>query len=218
MAVKDDLRWARRLPARAVRVGLHLFGLGVLGAVVGRPRVVGAARLRQIPGPLVVAANHSSHLDTPYVLSCLPLRHRQHILVLAAADYFYTNRLKSTLVSLAFGTVPIERHGDSTQSKERVHALLDEGWNILLYPEGTRSRDGSIGSLHKGAAVLAASHDAALIPVGVHGTHEALPPGTWRPRRHRITVRIGEPVPWQDSIDELTAELERRLKELSGRE
>lgn len=217
MATKKDLPWARRLPARIIRVGLHLIGLGVLGALVGRPRIYGADRLRAVPGPVVLAANHSSHLDTPYLLSCLPLRHRQRTLVLAAADYFYDNAVKAAAVSLAFGTVPVERRGDSTESTRLMHRLLDEGWNILLYPEGSRSRDGRIGQLHKGAAFLAHSHRAALVPVGVHGTWEALPPGSWWPRRSRVTVCIGDPLPWEHDVAQLTDELDRRLRELSGR-
>lgn len=217
MEARDDLSWARTLPARAVRVGLHLGGLGVLGLLVGRPRIYGADRLRRLPGPVVIAANHSSHLDTPYLLSCLPLRHRHNTVVVAAADYFYSNTLKATLVSLAFGTIPVERKGEKSASTARIHRLLDQGWNILLYPEGTRSRDGIINPLHKGAAMLAEQHEAALVPVGIHGTHEALPPGTSWPRRHPITVRIGEPVPWRADVDTLTKELDERLHELSGR-
>lgn len=218
MDVRDDLRWARRLPARAVRVALHLFGLGVLGLLVGRPRIYGAHRLRRLPGPVVIAANHSSHLDTPYLLSCLPLRHRHSTVVVAAADYFYSNAAKATAVSLAFGTVPVERQGDKSDSTARIHRLLDQGWNILLYPEGTRSRDGRMGPLHKGAAMLAEQHEAPLVPVGIHGTHEALPPGSRWPRRHPITVRIGDPIVWHADVETLTKELEQRLHELSGRD
>lgn len=218
MDTRDDLSWARRLPARAVRVGLHLAGLGVLGALVGRPRIEGADRLRRLPGPVVIAANHSSHLDTPYLLSCLPLRHRHNTVVVAAADYFYDNAMKATAVSLAFGTIPVERKGEKSKSTARIHRLLDQGWNILLYPEGTRSRDAKINHLHKGAAMLAEEHNAPLVPVGIHGTYEALPPGARWPRRHPITVRIGEPVPWRSDTETLTKELEEQLHELSGRD
>jgi 1-acyl-sn-glycerol-3-phosphate acyltransferase len=216
VVTSKDQPWARRLPARFVRVVLHLIGLVVLGVLVGRPRVSGADRLRRRPGPLVLAANHSSHLDTPYLLSCLPLRHRHRTLVMAASDYFYDNMAKAALVSLAFGTVPVERTDDAADSTALVHRLLDEGWNILLFPEGTRSRTGRMASLHKGAALLAEVHHVDLVPVGLHGTHDALPPGSWWPRRRRITVRIGEPLPRSGDVEERTAELERRLRELSG--
>jgi 1-acyl-sn-glycerol-3-phosphate acyltransferase len=81
--------------------------------------------------------------------------------------------------------------------------LLDKRWNLLLYPEGTRSRDGSRGKLHSGAAVLAAAHDVPILPIYVSGTREAMPPGRSWPRRLRagrpfrrqpICVRFGPPI------------------------
>jgi 1-acyl-sn-glycerol-3-phosphate acyltransferase len=76
--------------------------------------------------------------------------------------------------------------------------------NLLLYPEGTRSRGGGPGRVRRGAAVLAAAHNLSIIPIRVTGTAEAMPPGRLWPRRlhgkllskrHRITVAFGEPIP-----------------------
>ena len=124
----------------------------------------------------------------------------------AAADYFYRNRLVASAVSLIFNTVPIERKGGGGLSKDGSHldTLLDQGWSLLLYPEGTRSRGGGTGRVRRGAAVLAAAHNLSIIPIRVTGTAEAMPPGRLWPRRlhgkllskrHRITVSFGEPIP-----------------------
>jgi 1-acyl-sn-glycerol-3-phosphate acyltransferase len=72
-----------------------------------------------------------------------------------------------------------------------------------MFPEGTRSRDGSIGKVHSGAAVIAANHDVDIVPIYVSGTHDAMPPGQNWPqrvpgrvfsRRHPVEVRFGEPI------------------------
>jgi len=113
--------------------------------------------------------------------------------------------------------VPIDRKGRSGLSKSGSHldSLLDQGWNLLLYPEGTRSRSGTPGRVRRGAAVLASSHELAIVPIRVTGTGAAMPPGrVWPrrlhgkvlPRRHRIEVSFGEPIP---PLSDTTAMIER---------
>jgi 1-acyl-sn-glycerol-3-phosphate acyltransferase len=141
------------------------------------------------------------------ILSALPRKLRKRTAVAAAADYFYRNKLTASIVSLIFNTVPIERRkGPSssvTKSTSHLDTLLDDGWNLLLFPEGTRSRGGVPGRVRRGAAVLAAAHNLAIIPIRVTGTADAMPPGRVWPkrlrgklfsRRHRITVSFGEPI------------------------
>jgi len=74
--------------------------------------------------------------------------------------------------------------------------LLAAGHDVIVYPEGTRSRDGRIGGFHRGAARLAATAGVPLVPVGISGTRTLLPPGgtAHRPRRAAVTVRIGVPL------------------------
>ncbi len=177
-------------------------------------RATGRERLEGVRGPVILVANHASHLDTPVILSALPRRLRKRTVVAAAADYFYRNRAVASLVSLVFNTVPIERRRGGGMSKNGSHldTLLDQGWNLLLYPEGTRSRDGMPGPLRRGAAVLAASHNLTIVPIRVTGTAEAMPPGRFWPtrrhdrpvpRRHRIEVSFGEPIKATGDADEV---------------
>ena len=83
-------------------------------------------------------ANHASHIDTPVILAALPRRFRKRTAVAAAADYFYRNRMVAALVSLIFNTVPLDRDGGGVgkQATEHLDKLLDQGWNLLLYPGG----------------------------------------------------------------------------------
>jgi 1-acyl-sn-glycerol-3-phosphate acyltransferase len=166
--------------------------------------VVGRDRFEQLRAPVVFVANHSSHLDTPTILRALPRKWRQRTAVAAAADYFYKKRAVASAVALIFNTVPIARRaGAGGGSTEQVDRLIDQRWNVLLFPEGTRSRDGKLGKMHSGAAVIAQQHGVPIVPIYVTGTHDAMPPGRNWPkrlkgrflsRRHKVEVHFGAPI------------------------
>jgi 1-acyl-sn-glycerol-3-phosphate acyltransferase len=200
-----DEPWARTLPARVAR---ELLIRGVFGSIIdaySRPQIVGHERLQQLEGPVIFVANHCSHVDTPLLLRSLPARWRRRTAVAAAADYFYTKRLLAKAVSLAFCTVPLERRpgGMGTEATTHIERLIAGGWSLVLFAEGTRSRDGRVGLMRSGAAVLAAQHGVPIAPVHISGTHEAMPPGrSWMVRpdgggrwaRHTILVSFGAPI------------------------
>jgi 1-acyl-sn-glycerol-3-phosphate acyltransferase len=200
-----DVRWARCAPARALREGLITLGLGPLIDLYCRPRATGHELFETLTPPVIFVANHSSHLDTPTILRALPLKWRQRTAVAAAADYFYKRRLNAWGVALLFNTVPLARTGGGMGggATDHVDRLIDQSWNLVMFPEGTRSRDGSIGKLHSGAAVLAAQHGIPIVPIFLAGTHAAMPPGQNWPkrvrgrffsRRHQVAIRFGEPI------------------------
>src|SRR3954464_4329276 len=182
-----DMPWARCAPARFARETILSGFFGPVMAWYVRRRIEGREVFSGARPPVVFVANHSSHMDTPAILRALPRAWRQRTAVAAAADYFYRKRWVAAAVSLLFSTVPISRKGGGMDdgSADHLHRLLRQRWNLLLYPEGTRSRNGSRGKLHSGAAVLAAAHDAAILPIFVDGTGDAMPPGVSWPKRLR---------------------------------
>ncbi len=192
--------WARCRTARVARESIQRCVLGPILTYYTRRRRSGSEHFAALQPPVVFVANHSSHIDTPIILRALPLTWRHRTAVAAAADYFYRDRRIARLVSLVFNTVPVQRHGGGSADLGHVEALLDERWNLLVYPEGTRSREGAVGPLRTGAAVLAAKHRLAIVPIRVSGTRAAMPPGrawprrrAWR-RRHPVRVVFGEPI------------------------
>jgi 1-acyl-sn-glycerol-3-phosphate acyltransferase len=213
-AEKLDIPWARSRLAGIVRENFMRFVLNPTMDYYAARRATGKEKLEGVKGPVILVANHASHMDTPVILSALPRKLRKRTVVAAAADYFYKNRVVASLVSLIFNTVPIERRGGGGTSKNGSHLdkLLDQGWSLLLYPEGTRSRGGMPGPLRRGAAVLAAAHHLTIVPIRVTGTAQAMPPGRlWPkrlrdrpvPKRHRIEVSFGEPITANGDPNEL---------------
>jgi 1-acyl-sn-glycerol-3-phosphate acyltransferase len=204
-----DVPWARCGIARHVRQAILSWVLGPMIRYYMRVRTHGAERFEELEPPVVFVSNHSSHLDTPMILRALPRKWRQRTAVAAAADYFYKKRLTASFVALLFNTVPIQRRGGGLGdgATDHVDRLINQRWNLVMYPEGTRSRDGRIGKLRSGAAALASQHGLSIVPIYVTGTHDAMPPGqNWPklrrgklfPRRHRIEVRFGEPIAPRD--------------------
>ena len=170
-----------------------------------RRHVSGCERLNRLAGPAVFVANHNSHMDTPVILRALPRRWRRRTAVAAAVDYFYDKRRNALSASLAFGTVPLDRKGGAgVGSGQTAHLdrLIRDGGSLLLFPEGTRSRDGRIGRLRSGAALLAAEHQIPIVPIHLSGTRQAMPRGhRWMVfkgglpgPRHRIEIRFGNPI------------------------
>jgi 1-acyl-sn-glycerol-3-phosphate acyltransferase len=205
-----DVPWARCGFAKAAREMLLSFGLGPMIDFYVHNRTVGREIFDTLPHPVIFVANHSSHLDTPTILRALPRKWRTRTAVTAAADYFYDSRWKAGGVALLFNTVPLGRKGGGlgNGATDHVDRLIEQDWNLVMFPEGTRSRDGEVGRVRSGAAVIAANHDIDIVPIYVGGTHEAMPPGQNWPRRipgrffsrrHQVEVRFGQPIRPRDA-------------------
>ena len=224
---KMDVSWARCGYARALRQAILTGILGPMMDFYVSKSTRGTEVFDDLDQPVIFVANHSSHLDTPTILRAIPHHWRTKTAVAAAADYFYKSRWKANGVALLFNTVPLGRSGGGLGNGATDHLdhLIDGRWNVLLFPEGTRSRDGSIGKIRSGAAVIAAQHEIPIVPIYVSGTHDAMPPGQNWPkrkkarlfsRRHKVQVRFGDPIAPRDPaerrevMDEVRAFWERK--------
>lgn len=187
-------KWARTSAGIALRDVVQRVGLGPLLRFEVEPRVSGLDVLDGLRPPVIFVANHSSHLDTPLILCTLPDRWRRRTAVAAAADYFFDTWWRAAGSAIAFNTFPIERRGG--QLATTPGSVLDDGWNVVVYPEGTRSPDGWVNRFRLGAAYLAVQHDVPVVPIGLRGSYAAMPRGRgWPvPGRPPVTVRYGRPV------------------------
>jgi 1-acyl-sn-glycerol-3-phosphate acyltransferase len=195
--VTSDVAWARSAPAVATRELLLSAVFRPLIALYAKRSVRGREHLAGLQGPVLFVANHASHMDTPLLLRALPWRWRRRTAVAAAADYFYGSAALAHAVSLAFGTVPVERNEAGASGASVLEEMLAGGWSLVIYAEGTRSRDGTVGRLRAGAALLATERRLPIVPVHVAGTHATMPVGRgWMRRaeglrRREVTVAFG---------------------------
>lgn len=149
--------WLRRLFWRTAL--LTTGGVAVTGAL---PR-----------GGCVVVANHSSHADTAALLAGLDARHRPR--VAAASDYWFGKRPRALVCRMLAGGFAVRRHGGGSADLAEAIQLLGAGHAVVIYPEGTRSRNGRVGVFHLGPARLARAAGVPLVPVGLSGTARLLP-------------------------------------------
>jgi 1-acyl-sn-glycerol-3-phosphate acyltransferase len=161
--------------------------------------VRGAEFLQDLQSPVIFVANHASHADTVMILSALPPELRRQTTIAAARDYFYTNGLRASIVSLFLNTFPFDRHNGALSLKQCT-AELEEGWSLLIYPEGTRSVDGSIAPFKKGVGLLAGRLSVQVVPVFVEGPAEMLPKGSHMPQKKDVTITFGPPVRYQSKM------------------
>ena len=145
-----------------------------LARAVWRPVVEG---LHHVPttGPVIVASNHLSFFDSVVIPVVVPRK----VVFLAKSDYFTGTGVKGTLVRAWFeglGMLPVDR--DDTRaaiaSLDTALEVLGKGEAFVIYPEGTRSRDGRLARGKTGVAWLALTADCPVVPVAVHGTDRPL--------------------------------------------
>jgi long-chain acyl-CoA synthetase len=115
-----------------------------------------------------------------------------------------------TLASLLLNTFPFSRSGNIRASLERCGELADEGWSILIFPEGTRSPDGRLLPFKSGIGLLARGLHVPVIPLAVEGGAAVLPKGAAWPRRGSVSIRVGRPI--AEIPDVATDEIALRLE------
>ncbi len=194
LGVDYDTSWSRRYPVRLARAVLldHMATPAV--RALATPRVVGAEVLDGLDPPAIFVANHASHLDTALILSVLPPPMRHRTVVAAAADHFFDRRMKAHLWSFCLAAIPIERHRVNRRSAELAAGLLEEGWNLVIFPEGGRTPDGWQQEFRGGAAYLSVRTGRPMVPVHLDRTWRLLPKGGRRIRRAGVQVTFGLPI------------------------
>jgi len=186
-----DTDFSRTEGMRIARAGIFDTLLGPATRFVTSPTVHNKEGLKDLPTPVIIAANHQSHLDTPLILSILPPEIRHHCIVGAGADYFFDRRLRAYLSASFLGAIPIERSRPSRTSAELAYRLVGQGWNLVLFPEGGRTPDGLIQPLKAGAAQVALRTGTPVLPVYIDGTYEIFGKATGRLRPGKTTITVG---------------------------
>ncbi len=173
---------AWRLAVRAYLRGYH------------RLRVEGAEHLPP-RAPFVMVANHTSHLDAITLAAALPWRLRQSAFPIAAGDVFFETPAVALFSAMMLNALPMWRKSCGPHAMKQLRErLLGEPAIYVLFPEGTRSRDGHLGRFKPGLGMLVAEADVPVVPCFLHGAFAACPPDKKLPRPKPLLLRIGAPL------------------------
>ena len=199
---------------------------GVLTPILGvcfRVKVEGREHIPR-RGPVILASNHRSFLDSIFI----PMVMRRRVTFVAKAEYF--DDPKTAWFFRSCGQIPIRREGGSASERALASAteVLRSGKVFGIYPEGTRTRDGLLHRGHTGVARLALGCNVPIVPVGLIGTDDVQPVDSRLPKLFRpVTIRFGEPVDParyagrehdRMALRELTDEVMYEICQLSGYE
>ena len=210
--------WTQAGPVRSLRAVLQTFIIFPLMDFFSELRVFHRERVRPIKGGAIFVSNHSSALDAVVMLQALPNRYRYRAFVVAAADSIFKRRWEGMLTQLLINTFPIPRAGGARPALDRLKEHLAHRWSVVIFPEGTLSRTGNIGTFKKGAAILAIDAGVPIVPAYVEGLYEIFPRFRHIPRRHPATITFGEPLypqPGED-YDAFIARVEEAVRTLAG--
>src|SRR5690625_1322835 len=168
------------------------------------------------PSNTVVVCNHQSQAD-PFLISHLPWEMKW----LSKRTVFFVPVIGWS-IGLA-GDIPVER-GDRESAKKamaKCASYLKRGMPVMIFPEGTRSRDGNLLPFKDGAFRLAIENGSDILPLGAVGTNQAFPKGTWKVGHAEAYVAMGEPISTQgmtlDDVEELKEKTRQAMQEILDR-
>ncbi len=186
-------------------VGMMKVGRFILGVpidVEGLDRLDGKT-------PYVLMSNHLSFLDAPLLTTVLD----RHVRFIVKRFVF---RIPVLGLGMSYsGYVPLDKEGAGEGRKRIARAaqlVRDKGYSFLIYPEGTRSADGTLQPFRRGGFFLALDSGAPIVPVSIKGTYELMPRGTWHIRKGPVRILFHEPIAVSGTTPETMPELMERVR------
>jgi 1-acyl-sn-glycerol-3-phosphate acyltransferase len=178
--------------------------LRIYFAFAHRLTIIGREKLPQ-HGPFVLAANHCSHLDALALGAALIPRHRERAFPIAAGDVFFQTAAVSVFSAIMLNALPMWRKSCGPHALADLRRKLQEERAIfIIFPEGGRSRTGSMMPFKHGLGMLVAETNVPIVACGLTGTFAALPPNRKLPRPVRIKLVIGEPLEFASIANDRT--------------
>jgi 1-acyl-sn-glycerol-3-phosphate acyltransferase len=139
-------------------------------------------------GPVLVVGNHIATLDPPLTGALIK---RLDVHYMAKAEYFELRRQR--VMFRAYNAFPVVRHSADRAALKQALQVLQDGHVLMMYPEGTRSRDLQMHRPYAGAGFLARKSLAPIVPVAVWGSEDVLPTGASWPHHAHVQIRFGDP-------------------------
>lgn len=157
--------------------------------------------------PIILVANHSSHLDALTLASVLSAEQNRRVFPVAAGDHFFETRVVAVFTSLLMNALPIWRKNCGAHALEELRARLGavtEPCGYILFPEGTRSRSGKMAKFKPGIGRLVAGTNVPVVPCYLDGAHQAFPPHRRLPRPAKMVLKVGEPLVFAEMPNDKT--------------
>lgn len=196
LAGRERLRSLTREPGLP-GVAANLLWRGLMRgylAVAHRLAVEGRENMPAKP-PFVVVANHASHLDAVILGLAVPVKHVGRVFPIASGGTFFEKPVPATFATACMNALPLWRRkcGGHTLDELRRRLVEDE-CVFILFPEGTRSRNGEIARFKPGLGRLVCGTEVPVVPCYIDGAWRAMPPQRKLPRPTKVRVKIGEPL------------------------
>jgi 1-acyl-sn-glycerol-3-phosphate acyltransferase len=213
-------RWQITVPARTARAALQWRYQGSQVRKYCKPLDVrGAENLSDLRGPAIFIGNHTSHMDSMVMLYSIPRRYRTRLFFGGAADRWFLKGRKEIKKqgwwNSLQGNFPVHRSGGSA-TLDYPKWLIDKGFSIAIFPEGTRSGSGKLGKFRHGVAILALAKDVPVVPMYFDGLAAIRPKGSQELRPAPAIAMIGRPVRFQSgtSVPDATSRLKHAVEAL----
>jgi long-chain acyl-CoA synthetase len=222
--------WNRAWPARTIRRASLPTWILPMARLFAWIRVDGRENLDAIHGPVIFAANHQSHMDTPVILAALPPRLRYRVAPAMAKEFFkahffpaqhsrrarFTNSLNYYLAALFFNAFPLpQREAGARQTLQYIGEVLDSGFSVLIFPEGRRTEAGEIDRFRPGIGMIGSRLDVPVVPVRLEGLDKVLHLSWKMARPGRVRVAFGKPLRLAgDDYAALAAQVENAVRAL----
>jgi long-chain acyl-CoA synthetase len=192
-----------------------------LTLIMCRVRTVGVERFAKVKPPVLFISNHVTDVDAALILSALPWAWRYRIAIAMAGEILREWRMNAkvqyALGAALFNVFSLPRQSGFRQSFEYAGEAVDRGFSILIFPEGTETRDGRIQPFKAGIGLLASELNVPVVPIMLRGLFEVkkrkqrfVKPGT-------VSITFGEPITFSDeTAGDITRQLESKLREIEG--
>ncbi len=220
-------KWGRGYTARFARHIIHSYFMVPWVRYLSTLEIRG---VEHVDGdrPYIFVANHASHADTILILAAIPEKERRRTVVAAAMDSFFMDAYRAFKTVLVFNAIPVDRLKVNRRSAQLALELVEDDWNLIIFPEGGRTPDGRLQEFKGGAAYLAERSKATVIPSYIHESgylkarkYAKAPLYLDAPneRRHHVIVAFGPAIRCEDgeNMRHLGVRIERAVEEL-GRE
>ena len=174
-------------------------------------------------GPLIVVANHNSHLDALALITLFGMKRLKDVHPVAAADYFLKNRFLAWFFLNIIGIIPFDRrlkskrNGGHENPLDPISKALEDRQIVILFPEGSRGEPEKLEAFKTGIAHIAARHpEVPITPIFLHGLGKSLPRGEALLVPFICDLLIGEPLTWTGDRETFMEELNGRMQALAG--